>query len=58
MPFAAVDLFWPAGQLDFGETLQADEIAAEIAKLMEDAAELKVPLKVDYALGANWDEAH
>ncbi len=37
---------------------EATEIASEIAKLMEDAAELKVPLKVDYALGANWDEAH
>ena len=37
---------------------EAMEIADEIAKLMESAAELKVPLKVDYGLGANWDEAH
>ena len=37
---------------------EAEEIAARIATLMESAAELKVPLKVDYGLGANWDEAH
>ena len=37
---------------------EAEEIAARITKLMESAAELKVPLKVDYGLGANWDEAH
>jgi DNA polymerase-1 len=36
----------------------ADEIAAEVAKLMEGAASLSVPLKVDFGLGANWDEAH
>ncbi len=36
----------------------AEEIAVEIAKLMESAADLRVPLKADYGLGANWDEAH
>ncbi|MGI9259983.1 MAG: DNA polymerase I, partial [Gammaproteobacteria bacterium] len=37
---------------------KTEEIAAEIAKLMESAAELRVPLKVDYGIGNNWDEAH
>ncbi|HEY5624659.1 MAG TPA: DNA polymerase I [Gammaproteobacteria bacterium] len=36
----------------------ADEIAAKVARLMESAASLSVPLKVDFGLGANWDEAH
>ena len=36
----------------------AEHIAAEVAQLMEGAAELTVPLKVDCGLGANWDEAH
>ena len=36
----------------------AEHIAAEVAQLMEGAAELTVPLRVDCGLGANWDEAH
>jgi DNA polymerase-1 len=36
----------------------AQEVAADIARLMEGAATLAVPLKVDYGLGDNWDEAH
>lgn len=30
----------------------------EIVKVMEGAAKLKVPLKVNHAVGQNWDEAH
>jgi DNA polymerase I len=36
----------------------ADEIGAAVTRLMEGAAELRVPLRVDRGLGANWDEAH
>ena len=36
----------------------ADEITAEVVRTMESAASLKVPLKVDWKLGSNWDEAH
>ena len=36
----------------------AGGIAAEVARIMESAASLKVPLKVDWGLGSNWDEAH
>ena len=36
----------------------ATEIATEVAKIMESAASLDVPLKVDWNLGSNWDEAH
>jgi DNA polymerase I len=36
----------------------ADQIAAEITRLMEGAATLAVPLKVDFGVGDNWDEAH
>jgi DNA polymerase-1 len=39
-------------------TDEATEIAAEIAKLMNAAAQLAVPLKVDTGIGLNWDEAH
>jgi DNA polymerase I len=37
---------------------QAEPLAAEVARIMEGAAELAVPLKVDLGTGANWDEAH
>jgi DNA polymerase-1 len=37
---------------------EAADIAAEIAKLMNAAAQLAVPLKVDTGIGLNWDEAH
>ena len=36
----------------------ADEVGANVARIMEGAAELRVPLRVDRGLGANWDEAH
>ena len=36
----------------------ATEIATEVAGIMESAASLDVPLKVDWNLGSNWDEAH
>jgi len=37
---------------------EAAAVAAEVRRLMEAAAELRVPLKVDTGVGANWDEAH
>ncbi len=36
----------------------ADEVMAEVIRHMESAADLRVPLKVEAATGANWDEAH
>ena len=33
-------------------------LAAEVERIMKSAASLKVPLKVDWDLGDNWDEAH
>jgi DNA polymerase I len=35
-----------------------DEVVPEIVAMMENAAELSVPLVVDAGRGANWDEAH
>jgi DNA polymerase-1 len=35
-----------------------DEVRENILRLMSGAAQLKVPLKVDAGVGANWDEAH
>jgi DNA polymerase-1 len=32
--------------------------APNLAKVMENVAQLRVPLKVNYAIGNNWDEAH
>ncbi len=37
---------------------RAAEIGAAVARIMEAAAELRVPLRVDQGLGSNWDEAH
>lgn len=37
---------------------QADELAARVRDLMSRAASLRVPLKVEIGIGANWDEAH
>jgi DNA polymerase-1 len=37
---------------------QAEAARDEVARLMESAAELAVPLQVDAGIGANWDEAH
>jgi DNA polymerase-1 len=36
----------------------AQDIAVEVARIMEDAASLSVRLKVDFGIGNNWDEAH
>lgn len=36
----------------------AAEVGAAVARIMESAAELRVPLRVDRGVGANWDEAH
>lgn len=36
----------------------ADQAAAELSRLMEAAAELKVPLKVEAGIGSSWEEAH
>ena len=36
----------------------AGDLAAEVERIMKSAASLKVPLKVDWDLGNNWDEAH
>ncbi|MEL7374057.1 MAG: DNA polymerase, partial [Pseudomonadota bacterium] len=36
----------------------ADAVMAEVIERMARAAQLDVPLKVDAAVGANWDEAH
>lgn len=35
-----------------------DEAKAELVKIMEQAAELKVPLIAEAGVGQNWDEAH
>ena len=37
---------------------QTFEVSTELAKIMESAAELSVPLKVEVGIGFNWDEAH
>jgi DNA polymerase I len=35
-----------------------DEITAGLKQRMESAASLRVPLRIDVGVGANWDEAH
>jgi DNA polymerase-1 len=37
---------------------QAAEVASAITRIMEGAAALRVPLRVDRGVGDNWDEAH
>jgi DNA polymerase-1 len=37
---------------------QAIEVAAAVSRIMESAAVLAVPLRVDRGIGTNWDEAH
>ena len=37
---------------------RAIEVGDNIVRIMEAAAELRVPLRVDRGIGANWDEAH
>jgi DNA polymerase-1 len=34
------------------------DVGAAVARIMEGAADLRVPLRVDRGVGANWDEAH
>jgi DNA polymerase-1 len=34
------------------------DVRAEVIRIMESAAELSVPLRVDSGVGDNWDEAH
>ena len=36
----------------------ADSVASQLRRLMSQAAELAVPLKVDIGMGPNWDVAH
>ena len=36
----------------------AGDLALEVERIMKSAAELEVPLKVDWDLGSNWDQAH
>ena len=36
----------------------AEVVGARVRAFMSDAAQLRVPLKVDVGTGANWDEAH
>jgi DNA polymerase-1 len=33
-------------------------VGAAVARIMEEAAELRVPLRVDHGCGSNWDQAH
>jgi DNA polymerase I len=37
---------------------RVDEVRAAIIRIMESAAELAVPLRVDSGVGDNWDQAH
>jgi len=37
---------------------EKEEVMALVKKEMEEVIELRVPLKVEIAAGANWDEAH
>jgi DNA polymerase-1 len=34
------------------------DVGAAVARIMEEAAELRVPLRVDHGFGSNWDQAH
>ena len=44
--------------LSLAEANKVDAVTKEVARLMNAAAELRAPLKVDVGVGANWDEAH
>ncbi|HEX7237505.1 MAG TPA: DNA polymerase I [Gammaproteobacteria bacterium] len=37
---------------------RAADVGTRVARIMEGAAELRVPLRVDLGVGTNWDEAH
>jgi DNA polymerase-1 len=39
-------------------TEAAEAVGARVRACMTDAAELRVPLRVDVGIGANWDQAH
>ena len=41
---------------DFEENLQKH--SPQLVSIMENVMKLRVPLKVNYAIGNNWDEAH
>ncbi|MFS4459635.1 DNA polymerase I [Bdellovibrio sp. HCB2-146] len=41
---------------DFEDNLK--QHSAELVRIMENVAQFKVPLKVNFAIGNNWDEAH
>ncbi|QDK46596.1 DNA polymerase I [Bdellovibrio sp. ZAP7] len=41
---------------DFTESLE--KLTPQLVSIMENVAQLRVPLKVNYAIGDNWDEAH
>lgn len=41
---------------DFTENLE--KITPQLVNIMENVAKLRVPLKVNYSIGDNWDEAH
>jgi len=43
--------------LEVGES-SLDKVRTHVIELMNAAAQLKVPLKVDAGVGQNWDEAH
>ena len=36
----------------------ASKVEKEVSKIMQNAAELKVPLEVESGLASNWGEAH
>ncbi len=40
------------------EKKKVDSVAKGVTRLMNAAADLRAPLKVDVGVGANWDEAH
>ena len=40
------------------ENSKVDAVTTEVTRLMNAAADLRAPLKVDVGVGANWDEAH
>ena len=37
---------------------EVDAVTDDVIELMNGAAELSVPLKVEVGTGSNWDEAH
>ena len=37
---------------------EVEAVSRKVSALMDGAAELKAPLKVEVGVGKNWDEAH